>query len=395
MKRIYLYTILLFASIACHKIEPPDPQHPQPVFTAKFETNGVEQTYKVGEDSLKIVPSFYVDKHRVPVFTSSIEYENCQTGSCEKLLFKFNGEKLYNKDQFNFEEYFHKGRWDYQWKFEDKSVESIILTDKNTQGIRLLERWRNKANDLTIKDWEDVPRSQRRRFSFDRDVPASFELCRDVRNSSIPAVFTSCKRVYVQDAGKKNDSLRVSIQIEDVNRDFYTLKAIVHGVKKKDLRNLKFHWNLTGDNTKSTLKVKNLAKKEITVVVADPTTNQKVYASIRSELEFTKGSIDKLPRSSDFYISRFIRKVNPDLKQLGKVSLLYTNKSGKLFSSSAYKQSPFSYFKVLAIADYAEENSDKLYKKIKVEFSSRLYSRQGEMEITNGHADIVVGLPER
>jgi len=116
MNRIQIILIsLVFFAWGCDPVDVPKPKNEEPVFSVRFEYNGESKNYLVGEDSLIIKPGFEVNNLGIPIYTSTVHREGCQSADCEKLVFKFNADMLYNQDNISFDNSFHKGTWEYVW----------------------------------------------------------------------------------------------------------------------------------------------------------------------------------------------------------------------------------------------------------------------------------------
>ncbi len=392
MNRIFVYVILLASLVSCNSCEPigpPAPPHPDPVFSVHFTLNGMEKTYIVGRDSLSLKPGFELGKHRTPVYLSTLFYEDCPTDQCEHITFRFNGDKPYDKNNYDFETSFHRAKWDYQWKYENKLFRLGIVSDRASRGF-IKERWLVN-NKPTLRDWQKVDPPRKRIFSYDLTQIDDITLCREVMSTKFTGVFSSCKK-YALKSFKRGDSLRVSIRVGEVKGNTIVLKAIVKGAT--DDRSLKYTWqNVSGIDNMPKILIKNedLLNKRISVSVVDPNTHKNAFAVLQIREKILQKSVRELPQFSSYYLASVSRKINPDLIQLGRVSLLYTNKDGEVFSSSAFKQPPESYFNVLKISDYSEKN--KQYKKLEVEYSVVLFGRKEDLKITKAKAIIAIGLP--
>lgn len=363
----YYIVLMLLLALSCKKKEyPKSTEENSPVFITKATINGEEIDFTAGQNGYQVFSSYSQDTNNIYNFIAEVKKNDCDANCPRSLKIQINDYKALLPGQSPvIDSSLKKGTYDY---LKDQGGPSYT--------VKFPAEYNRTAASYAWDFSQGAPSSEvQPSFTFKK--AGSYNVCLVVQGSN-GCMASVC---HVVNVGPSKPLNAFIIQTgASGNRVSFARK--VQGGKTP----YKYTWSF-GDGTFSTDSV--------------PTHTYAITGSYPVELTVIDAAGTKLVTKYNYVskndYSSCAANFSPEINQLpyayalSKIVISWTDVNGKKYTSNNDMQPATSFFEILSVENYENNELGQATKKLKVRFKCNVYSNSESLAIDNAEALISVG----
>jgi hypothetical protein len=393
MKRLLFYKILILSVFlaGCQKIDV-EPVDGTPVFSATFEVDGISKNWQAGVDGYYMFTEFEKDANDVYVFTGRLQRDSCSAGCGESLTIRIRDFQQVLQGNPDVETALKPG--DYFFKNENTDSSAWVFDTIVFYQVGFNASASVSPTGAAVFNWNfgglGTAAGISPTFDFgtlDQPVPVTLNMAGNNVGCS------SLQTRTVQKPTPNSTPCGVQIFVQNDSTGPGTMMtAMAEG-------NGPYTYMWSNGSLGQSISLPFNQQPQASVTVTDAT-----GCSSTSSLSFfaNPGTVPQYCAAAFSYdvvevieVDSALVFIPGDSLQFSKVTIEYSDATGKLYRSGEQAQAGFSFFKILSTEDYDTNENGEKTKKLNVRFACRLWDEQGNfIEIKNGEAVVAVAYPQ-
>lgn len=366
--KTHVLLLLFFALIfnSCKKKPlPPDEEEPATVFYFKADIGGVKVVMDAGLNSYFMRSSYYQDSNSVYVFKSELKQKECNDNCRYGLTVLINDYKV----SPSYTMYIDSTLTLCNYQYNDGSIAPLFYNG----NFMPRQTTQNVTNNWTFSDGKTYNSINcLRSFKANSSYTASLLVT--------SSAFGSISHDNVYKIGNPVQANINAIRISPTN--IFNYQFSVTGLTGTPpftyLWDFGDGFTTTQTNPSHEFLVSDLYRSKLTVVDANNDSCEAYY-----QIPAFNGSIGEANFNAYFTPVQ-------NTKALSAITILVNDPQGKVYSSALVNQTTNEHFEIVSIENYKAQDSNQLFKKIKIKFNCTVVNGANSIAIKGGEAVIAV-----
>ena len=375
MQRLFYLLVFSFFFISSCKKEYPDPSGETPVFYAKGVINGNAVNIQAGVNDYYMFTSFVQDSNNVYNFLGSLKQTIC-TSCTNSLQFQINDRKVSSINSPVADSSLLPGHYTFQIPggiSVQYPVDFIAIPDPNDTALSY--SWNFGDNYTSALD------NPLHSYS----APGAYNVCLNITYAS-GCSSSICKKINVGSSVSSSCNVNITGNTMISPGDSTTLTASFFPA----CTNATYSWNgngLTGNA--NSIMVQPLSTTQYQVIAC--CSNGSSCCDTAS-VTVVVAQVPSCIANFDFHVDSTNVTGPSNPYALTAATLTWIDNSGIVYTSNNANQSPNSYFQIVSVENYLNNQLGQRTKKLHAKFTCKLFSSNGtnSVQIDNGEAVIAV-----
>lgn len=345
----------VFLFLGCEETPLPEPSTGEVVFYAKGNLEGASLDIEAGIDDYYMSSSHGKDALNVLTFQGNLSRPSCRDCGEELLIEISNNELLEDGQSPNIDNALQVGSYFYR---NQNTVSDIYVVDFQSEN--------SGTSGIESSSWDfgdgGLSTEVNPQYSYEAPTDLNPEVCLTTRDEN------GCTSLICNEVSLDSTDCTVDFAYEmDESTGFVSFMDLSEGVPP-----LQHRWNF-GDGFGASLGnpgyyFGNMGAFQVCLTVTDATGCKKTLCkNIGTDPSFC---------SSNFTYS-VNKVVGPQVPQLSKVLVQWTDENGKVYRSDKQPQAASSNFEILSSDAYSANEKGEATRKLEIQFSCVLYAEDG------------------
>ncbi|MDO9001504.1 MAG: PKD domain-containing protein [Bacteroidota bacterium] len=361
-----VFIIAMIFSSCNKKNLPPKEEEPAPVFYFKCMANEFPVSIDAGVSGYYMTSSYFQDSSSIYVFKGELKQKNCSANCGFGITVLINDYKVSPSGNMVID--------------STLSLSSYQYNDGNIEPLFYIGNFvprQNSTQNLSYK-WQFSDGNMFYTTSCTKTLKAHSKYTCNLETTS--SLFGNIAHSNVFDIGNPVQTNVSATRIAPFSAFYYKFSAL----NPTGVAPYNYLWEFGDGYTSSDVSpsheyiISNYYTAKLTLIDSNKDTCISYYQV---------PVVDGLFGESNF--SAYFSPIqNP--KALSAVTILVSDPSGNIYSSSSQNQAQNSHFQIVSIENYSAPESSQIFKKIKIKFNCKVYNGSNVLDITNGEAVIAI-----